>query len=230
MFLAIRYKPPRMISAAQVSPVDPLIKPKASSCVFVVICSNLKADSGVAPVMASTVGVMNGKVRVELDSSPKRSARNEADQVVIATDADVDGMHIRLILLTFFLQFFPELVRGGHLFILQTPLFRVRNKKETRYCYDEDERVQALEELGKAAEITRFKGLGEMPPAQLKETTMNPASRRLLKVELPQRDSIGADLRRNTDQLVNTLMGKKAELRFGYIRDHAEDALANLDV
>ena len=69
-----------------------------------------------------------------------------------------------------------------------------------------------------------------MPPAQLKETTMNPDSRRLLKVELPQRDSVGADLRRNTDQLVNTLMGKKAELRFGYIRDHAEDALANLDV
>jgi topoisomerase-4 subunit B len=79
-------------------------------------------------------------------------------------------------------------------------------------------------------EISRFKGLGEMPPSQLKETTMNPASRRLLQVSLPLRDSVGADLRRHTDQLVNTLMGKKAELRFGYIRDHAEDALANLDV
>ena len=79
-------------------------------------------------------------------------------------------------------------------------------------------------------DVSRFKGLGEMPPSQLKETTMNPASRRLLQVSLPMRDSVGADLRRHTDQLVNTLMGKKAELRFGYIRDHAEDVIANLDV
>lgn len=86
------------------------------------------------------------------------------NKVVIATDADVDGMHIRLLLLTFFLQFFPELVRDGHLYILQTPLFRVRNKKETVYCYDDDERVAALDKLGKAAEITRFKGLGEISP------------------------------------------------------------------
>ncbi len=86
------------------------------------------------------------------------------NKVVIATDADVDGMHIRLLLLTFFLQFFPELVREGHLYILQTPLFRVRNKKETIYCYDDEERVAALDKLGKAAEITRFKGLGEISP------------------------------------------------------------------
>ena len=79
-------------------------------------------------------------------------------------------------------------------------------------------------------ETSRFKGLGEMPPAQLKETTMNRNSRRLLQVSLPLRDSVGADLRRHTDQLVNTLMGKKAELRFGYIREHAENALASLDV
>ncbi len=90
------------------------------------------------------------------------------NRVVIATDADVDGMHIRLLLLTFFLQFFPELVRDGHLYILQTPLFRVRNKKETRYCYDEDERVAAVKALGKAAEITRFKGLGEISPDEFK--------------------------------------------------------------
>ena len=86
------------------------------------------------------------------------------NRVVIATDADVDGMHIRLLLLTFFLQFFPELVREGHLYILQTPLFRVRNKKETLYSYDDDERVAAISKLGKAAEITRFKGLGEISP------------------------------------------------------------------
>jgi len=86
------------------------------------------------------------------------------NRVVIATDADVDGMHIRLLLITFFLQFFPELIREGHLFILQTPLFRVRNKKKTFYCYDEQEKRDAVTELGKQAEITRFKGLGEISP------------------------------------------------------------------
>jgi topoisomerase-4 subunit B len=88
--------------------------------------------------------------------------------VVIATDADVDGMHIRLLLLTFFLQFFPNLVRNGHLFILQTPLFRVRNKKETIYCYSDKERSDAMEKLGKNPEITRFKGLGEISPDEFK--------------------------------------------------------------
>ena len=88
--------------------------------------------------------------------------------VVIATDADVDGMHIRLLLLTFFLQFFPELIRDGHVYILQTPLFRVRNKKETIYCYSEDERVKAMNKLGKNPEITRFKGLGEISPDEFK--------------------------------------------------------------
>ncbi len=86
------------------------------------------------------------------------------NHVIIATDADVDGMHIRLLLITFFLQFFPELVKNGHLYILQTPLFRVRNKKETRYCYTEEERLDALKELGANPEITRFKGLGEISP------------------------------------------------------------------
>jgi topoisomerase-4 subunit B len=90
------------------------------------------------------------------------------NRVVIATDADVDGMHIRLLLLTFFLQFFPELIREGHVFILQTPLFRVRNKKETIYCYSEEEKQKALGKLGKAAEITRFKGLGEISPDEFK--------------------------------------------------------------
>jgi topoisomerase-4 subunit B len=88
--------------------------------------------------------------------------------VVIATDADVDGMHIRLLLLTFFLQFFPNLVRNGHLYILQTPLFRVRNKKETIYCYSDDEKAGAIETLGKNPEITRFKGLGEISPDEFK--------------------------------------------------------------
>lgn len=86
------------------------------------------------------------------------------NNVVVATDADVDGMHIRLLLLTFFLQFFPDLVRKGHVYILQTPLFRVRNKKETRYCYSPEEKAKAIEALGPNPEMTRFKGLGEISP------------------------------------------------------------------
>ena len=90
------------------------------------------------------------------------------NNIVIATDADVDGMHIRLLLITFFLQFFPELIKEGHLYILQTPLFRVRNKKETIYCYSEQEKVDAIEKLGAKSEITRFKGLGEISPDEFK--------------------------------------------------------------
>ena len=90
------------------------------------------------------------------------------NRIVIATDADVDGMHIRLLLMTFFLQFFPDLVKNDHLYILQTPLFRVRNKKETHYCYSDDERQRAIMKLGKSAEITRFKGLGEISPDEFK--------------------------------------------------------------
>ncbi len=86
------------------------------------------------------------------------------NRIVIATDADVDGMHIRLLMMTFFLQFFPDLVRNGHLYILQTPLFRVRNKKETIYCYSDEERRNAIAKLGNKPEITRFKGLGEISP------------------------------------------------------------------
>ena len=90
------------------------------------------------------------------------------NNIVIATDADVDGMHIRLLLITFFLQFFPELIKQGHLYILQTPLFRVRNKKDTFYCYSESERIEAINKLGGNAEITRFKGLGEISPDEFK--------------------------------------------------------------
>ncbi len=91
------------------------------------------------------------------------------NKVIIATDADVDGMHIRLLLLTFFIQYFPEVIREGHLFILQTPLFRVRNKQKTLYCYSESERDRAIKQLGKNPEITRFKGLGEISPQEFKE-------------------------------------------------------------
>lgn len=90
------------------------------------------------------------------------------NKVIVATDADVDGMHIRLLLLTFFLQFFPELIRKGHVYILQTPLFRVRNKKKTMYCYSDEERQEAIKALGANPEITRFKGLGEISPDEFK--------------------------------------------------------------
>jgi len=90
------------------------------------------------------------------------------NNIVVATDADVDGMHIRLLLLTFFLQFYPDLVKAGHLYILQTPLFRVRNKKETLYCYNDNERVNAIDKLKPNPEITRFKGLGEISPSEFK--------------------------------------------------------------
>jgi len=91
------------------------------------------------------------------------------NKVVIATDADVDGMHIRLLLLSFFLQFFPDLIRNGHLSILETPLFRVRNKKQTMYCYSEQEKQAAIAALGASHEITRFKGLGEISAVEFKD-------------------------------------------------------------
>ncbi len=106
------------------------------------------------------------------------------NQVIIATDADVDGMHIRLLLLTFFLQFFAELVRKGHLYILQTPLFRVRNKKITHYCYSQEERDEAIRKLGKKPEITRFKGLGEISPGEFGRFIGDDI--RLDRVEMPQ--------------------------------------------
>ena len=90
------------------------------------------------------------------------------NKIVIATDADVDGMHIRLLLITFFLQFFPELIKEGHVYILETPLFRVRNKKKTYYCYTDKERKDAIAAIGTNAEITRFKGLGEISPNEFK--------------------------------------------------------------
>lgn len=154
-------------------------------------------------------------------------------RVIIMTDADVDGAHIAALLMTYFYREMPALIEAGRLFLAQPPLYRMTQGGTTLYALDDAQR----EELEKSGfdgrgkiEISRFKGLGEMPPGQLKETTMNAATRRLLRVDLPRRDSSGADARRGVDQLVRTLMGKKAELRFGYIRDHADDVLADLDV
>lgn len=129
------------------------------------------------------------------------------NNVVISTDADVDGMHIRLLMITFFLQFFPDLIKNGHLYILQTPLFRVRNKKETRYCYTEEERIKALEELGKNPEITRFKGLGEISPDEFKNFIGK--DMRLEPIMLGKDTSI--------DKLLDFYMGKNTITRQEFI-------------
>ena len=154
-------------------------------------------------------------------------------RVIIMTDADVDGAHIAALLMTYFYREMPALIEAGRLFLAQPPLYRMTQGGTTLYALDDAQREElaanGFDGRGKI-EVSRFKGLGEMPPGQLKETTMNPETRRLLRVDLPRRDSAGADARRGVDQLVSTLMGKKAELRFGYIRDHADEVLADLDL
>lgn len=129
------------------------------------------------------------------------------NNVVIATDADVDGMHIRLLMITFFLQFFPDLIKNGHLYILQTPLFRVRNKKETRYCYTDEERIKAIQELGKNPEITRFKGLGEISPDEFKNFIGKDI--KLEPVMLSKNTSI--------EELLDFYMGKNTQTRQEFI-------------
>ncbi|MEE4115191.1 MAG: DNA topoisomerase IV subunit B [Marinilabiliaceae bacterium] len=132
------------------------------------------------------------------------------NNVVIATDADVDGMHIRLLLLTFFLQFFPDLVRKGHVYILQTPLFRVRNKKLTRYCYSEKERDKAIKLLGSNPEITRFKGLGEISPGEFKHFIGKDI--RLEPVRMRKDDSV--------KDFLDFYMGKNTPARQDFIIDN----------
>lgn len=129
------------------------------------------------------------------------------NKVIIATDADVDGMHIRLLLLTFFIQYFKELIQEEHLYILQTPLFRVRNKKATIYCYSEEERVQALSKLGQKSEITRFKGLGEISPHEFKEFIG----------EDIRLDKVSLESAHNIQQLLRFYMGDNSDERRQYI-------------
>lgn len=132
------------------------------------------------------------------------------NKIVIATDADVDGMHIRMLLLTFFLQFFPDLVKRNHVYVLQTPLFRVRNKKKTIYCYSDEERRNAIEEIGKGAEITRFKGLGEISPDEF--IHFIGADIRLEPVLLTKDNSI--------DSILSYFMGKNTQERQEFIIDN----------
>lgn len=129
------------------------------------------------------------------------------NKVIVATDADVDGMHIRLLLITFFLQFFPDLIKKGHVYILQTPLFRVRNKKETIYCYSEEERLQAIAKLSPNPEITRFKGLGEISPDEFKHFIGK--DMRLDQVTLKKEDAVA--------DLLEFYMGKNTSERQNFI-------------
>ena len=141
------------------------------------------------------------------------------NNIVIATDADVDGMHIRLLLITFFLQFFPELIKEGHLYILQTPLFRVRNKKETIYCYSEQERIDAIEKLGQKPEITRFKGLGEISPDEFK----------YFIGEDIRLDPVMLDRAVGIDELLSFYMGKNTPKRQEFIIDNLKVELDQVE-
>jgi len=132
------------------------------------------------------------------------------NNVVIATDADVDGMHIRLLLITFFLQFFPELIKENHLYILQTPLFRVRNKKETIYCYSQIEKQDAMEKLSGKVEITRFKGLGEISPDEFKHFIG----------ENIRLDPVMLDKEMSIEELLSFYMGKNTPDRQEFIIDN----------
>jgi topoisomerase IV subunit B len=141
------------------------------------------------------------------------------NNVVIATDADVDGMHIRLLLITFFLQFFPELIKQGHIYILQTPLFRVRNKKETIYCYSEEERIDAITKLKSNPEITRFKGLGEISPNEFKHFIGD-------NIRL---DPIMLDEGMSIEDLLSFYMGKNTPDRQNFIIENLKVELDLID-
>ena len=143
------------------------------------------------------------------------------DRIIIMTDADVDGAHIASLLMTFFFQEMPDVVRRGHLFLAQPPLYRLTAGKESRYARDEAHRAELESTVfkGKRVEVSRFKGLGEMMPAQLRETTMDPASRGLIRITLPTEH----EQRHSVRELVDRLMGRNPEHRFNFIQNHATD-------
>ena len=154
-------------------------------------------------------------------------------KIIIMTDADVDGAHIAALLMTFFYLEMPSIIENGHLFLAQPPLYRLSLGNVTEYASDENEKELLISNKFKNAsnlEVSRFKGLGEMPPKQLKETTMSKTNRSLIKVSLPKRNIIQADERRSIDNLVDTLMGKKADLRFEYIKTNAISILDEIDI
>ncbi len=151
------------------------------------------------------------------------------NKIIIMTDADVDGSHIAALLLTYFYKNFPKLIENGHLYIAKPPLFRISRANKSYYAQNEIEKdeIDKTHFNGKGI-ISRFKGLGEMPPNQLKETTMNPKTRTLIKVNLPKKDIYEGDQRKEIDELVMILMGKKPELRYEFIKNNA-NVINNID-
>ena len=171
------------------------------------------------------------KLAMGLDTNSLQSIKNlRYNKIIIMTDADVDGAHIAALLLTFFYNHFPELIEKGHLYLAQPPLYRVTHNSQSYYAQTEESKNEIINKKfsGKGF-VSRFKGLGEMPPTQLKETTMSIKTRKLLKITIPKRDIHEADQRRTVDDLVNILMGKKPELRFKYIQENA-NLVENFDV
>ena len=171
------------------------------------------------------------KLAMGLDTNSQQSIKNlRYNKIIIMTDADVDGAHIAALLLTFFYNHFPELIEKGHLYLAQPPLYRVTHNSQSYYAQTDESKNEIINKKfsGKGI-VSRFKGLGEMPPAQLKETTMSIKTRKLLKITIPKRDIHEADQRRTVDDLVNILMGKKPELRFKYIQENA-NLVENFDV
>ncbi len=183
----------------------------------------LNVASATSEKMLQNQEINDLKQAMGLDHSKSKSIDNlRYNKIIIMTDADVDGAHIAALLLTFFYNNYPEIIERGHLYIAQPPLYRITLNNQSFYAQTEENKNKIINEKfnGKGL-ISRFKGLGEMPPTQLKETTMSPKTRKLLKVTVPKRDVNEADKRREVDSLVNILMGKKPELRFKYIQENA---------
>ena len=183
----------------------------------------LNVASATSEKMSQNQEINDLKQAMGLDQSKSKSIDNlRYNKIIIMTDADVDGAHIAALLLTFFYNNYPEIIENGHLYIAQPPLYRIAFNNQYFYAQTEENKNKIINEKfnGKGL-VSRFKGLGEMPPAQLKETTMSPKTRKLLKVTIPKRDINEADKRREVDNLVNILMGKKPELRFKYIQENA---------
>ncbi|MEM4336873.1 MAG: DNA topoisomerase (ATP-hydrolyzing) subunit B [Candidatus Woesearchaeota archaeon] len=163
--------------------------------------------------MVTAIGTSIGE---EFDISKLRY-----NKIIIMTDADVDGSHIRTLLLTFFFRYMPKLVEEGHIYIAQPPLYKVKKGKQFKYAYTENEKDEILKEFGEGAEVQRYKGLGEMNPEQLWETTMNPETRNLIKVTLE--DAVAAD------KIFTILMGEEVAPRRAFIQKHAKEVV-NLDI
>jgi len=191
----------------------------------------LNVASASSEKMSQNQEINDLKQAIGLETIKSNNIENlRYNKIIIMTDADVDGAHIAALLLTFFYNNFPEIIEKGHLYIAQPPLYRITHNGQSKYAQTEERKTKIINEefFGKAI-ISRFKGLGEMPPSQLKETTMSPKTRKLLKVTVPNRNIDEADQRRMVDELVNILMGKKPELRFKYIQENA-NLVNNFDI